>query len=303
MGEHVIGRMRQTDFERLKYQPGKDYCSCGYCSIFTGKRECGLSNGVQDWELVDDPDAKCCGGLCNKQPVCVRPDPLSCTIGLGPNKENPLLEATWDGTAPNLKCTFDLDKIVTKDQVDKFKAKFGLNNDVEAHYCTQKVTTCPDGERECSRIFSTGEGSTECRTWFDAQPSEAKDAIMHNYCIRHNTSDCRCVNRSIADSYRAMKGAKSINDGCWFIPCANPSKHFVPSHLVKPTCPDKICQQLFDFMNVEKINISDVKNDINCDFSGSSGSGPTPVPSNHLNILIGVGLVMVGVLVLLVKRR
>jgi len=272
MGEHVIGRTVQTN-RKLRYQPGADVCSCFKCSIFTSERPCFKTNGISDWE-IEDSDKSCCGGLCRPQPVCVHPDRDECFIGLDENNQNPLINIEWDRNAPNLKCVYNLDRVNTRAQVQAFTDKFGMNNDIEARYCTQRVKTCPDGLKDCSRLISTGEGGDECRKWFQKQNDNVKDSTIQNYCLRHDTEDCKCVNRAMKDSYRNMKGAKGINDGCWYIPCANPSRYLVPSHLKNPKCPENMCNVLFDFIKTGNVSFNDVKTDVNCTFK----TPPTPSP-------------------------
>lgn len=304
MSNQVMTKTTQKEFQRLKYQPGKDYCACGVCSIFTNVRDCDEPNGIKDFKLVGDPDSSCCGGLCQTQPVCSRADPLTCSIGLGINGENPLIKYGWDKTAPNLSCSFDLDKINTRDQIVSFNNKFGMNNDVEAHYCTQKVTTCRPGIKECSRIFSVGEGSTECAKWFGQLSSDLKDVTMNSYCRQHNTQECKCVNRFDEKTYKAMKGYKSFNDGCWYAPCVDEEKNFIPEHLRNPTCPDKICQQLYEFINDQNITIDNVKDDISCDFT----SQQTLLPNTNSFVLNKwvvpvVVLMVVGVVIFFMIRK
>ena len=272
MGEHVIGRTVQTN-RKLKYQPGADVCNCFKCSIFTSERPCFKTDDISDWS-IDDPDRTCCGGFCRPQPVCVHPDRNECFIGLDEHNQTPLISVGWDQNAPKLKCVYNLDRINTRAQVQAFTDKFGMNNDIEARYCTQKVSTCPEGLQECSRLISTGEGGDECRKWFQEQNVHVRDSTIQNYCLRHDTEDCKCVNRATKDTYQSMKGAKGINDGCWYIPCANPSRYLVPSHLQNPECPKNMCNVLFDFIKTGNVAFNDVKNDVNCTFV----TPPAPPP-------------------------
>lgn len=279
MGEHIVGRLVQTN-KQHQYQPGKDVCSCFHCSIFTDERPCNFTNGVKDWQLLESQEDKnnfnsaCCAGLCRHQPVCVHPDRQECSIGLGANKEDPLISYGWDNTAPNLKCIYNLDNINTRSQVLNFKDKFGMSDDVEMRYCTQKVATCPDNMNYCSRLKSTGEGGDECRKWLESQPKNVQDATIQNYCLRNNTEDCKCVNRSKNDAYVSAKGSYVFSDGCWYIPCANKSgQYLVPSNLINPDCPDNVCTQVYDFVKTGNISIDNVKNDIMCDFSSQKTPG------------------------------
>jgi len=275
MTNQTIGRTTQTEFNRLKYQPGEYYCRCGLCSIFTEQRDCNRPKGIRDYELFNDPASSCCGGLCVRQPVCSRADPLVCSIGLTEKGENPLISYGWDRVAPNVQCVFDVDKIRTRQQLENYNNKFGLNPDVEASYCTHKVETCPPGIKECSRLFSVGEGATECNIWFNNLSADNKDAIMNDYCRKHNTAECKCINRFDEKTYKAMKGYKSFNDACWYAPCLDGTKNFISQHLVNPTCPDKICQQLYEFINDKNISVDNIKQDIACDFSSFSNNSET----------------------------
>lgn len=292
MGEHIIGRLDQKNRKNL-YEPGGDVCTCGYCSAFTGRRSCEKTNNISDWEIDSRP---CCGGICQSQPLCVHPDRDECFIGNDENKASPLLSYQWDGRAPRLKCTYDLNKISTRNQVQNFTDKFGLNNDVMAKFCTQKVTTCPFGLKECSRLKSTTSEGDECRQWFEAQSSHVQDAAIQSYCLKNNTPDCDCVNRFQSSVYNALKGAHIINDGCWYTPCTTRAKNLIPSQLLNPTCPDKMCQQIYDIVNAGNVTIKDVENVINCDFSGYNPPPSPPTATSFFSspwIMLALGVFLI----------
>lgn len=283
MTEQIIGRKYQG-IQSPSYRPGK--CSCGSCSVFTDRVPCGFTKGIRDWQIKTDT---CCGGFCTSQPRCTTPSKTECEIGNNNTNQNPLIKYEWDQRAPKLKCTFDIKKINTKPQILKFVDEFGENDSLYSQYCTQKVSTCPQNMSECSRIKSIGDGGDMCRQWFEAQPSHVKDSTIQNYCLRHNTEDCKCVNRINDSSYRAMKGAHVINDGCWYTACANTAKHLIPSHLKNPSCPDKLCQIIFDIMKTGNVTIENVQNDIVCQFDNPpnppNGNGDTENPSNITDVL------------------
>lgn len=302
MGEHIIGRLVQTS-QKNKYQPGE--CDCFYCSAFTERVDCQTTENIQDWQIGVD---SCCGGFCTSQPVCAQPDRDECEIGRSSADQDPLISVGWDREAPNLKCTYDINNIDTRAQVLAFKDKFGENNDIEAKYCTQKVSDCPDGMSECSRLRSIGEGGNECRVWFESQEPNIKDATMLSYCLQHNTEDCKCVNRANSAAYQAMKAGHSINDGCWYTPCAGAGKFLVPSQLANPTCPDKMCQVLYDIFQDGNVDLENVKNDIVCQFDDSGPVDPTPPapePSfldKYKYQLMGAGILLVLAVVMMARR-
>lgn len=302
MPEHIYGYTTQTT-KNSPYISGE--CSCGSCSAFTHYVGCKEVEGVRDWRIADQ---KCCGQLCTSQDLCVHKDNSMCSIGTDKTGQNPLTHVSWNREAPALKCQFDLAKINTKAQVDNFKDKFGNNSALMSKFCTQKVEECPDKIKGCSRLMSTGDGSDICRAWFQGQSNATKDAMIQSYCIHNNTDDCKCINRANNDVYNAVKPGKIINDGCWFTPCANASKFLVPSNLHNPTCPSNVCDVIYNIVEDRDVDISDITNEVECDFSGhilSPGPGPTPKPgqSTHLYIYLGIGAVVLGVIIFMMTRK
>jgi hypothetical protein len=267
-----------------------------------------MTDNIEDWRIGTD---SCCGGFCTSQPVCAHPDRDECEIGRSSKNQDPLISYGWDRAAPNLKCIYDLNNIDTRAQVLAYKEKFGENKDIEAKYCTQKVSACPEGMSECSRIKSIGEGGNECRAWFESQEANVRDATMMSYCLLHNTEDCKCVNRAANPAYQAMKAGHSINDGCWYTACAGSGKYLVPSQLANPTCPDKMCQVLFDIFQDGNVSIENVKNDIVCQFDDTGPvTGPVKPPvvpeqtflEKYKFELMGAGILLVLVVVMMTRR-
>ena len=274
MGERIIGRLTQKNQSHI-YRPGE--CRCFHCSAFDARVPCRKTNGVTDWEIGSNT---CCGGFCMSQPTCVAPDASECFVGLSSKRKNPLVEFGWDNKAPKLKCVYDLNDIDTREQMLKYETKFGENRDLHLKYCTQKVSECPYGMKACSRLKSIGEGGNDCRRWYESQPTHVQDVAVQNYCLRHDTDDCKCANRSNSETYNALKGSHFINDGCWYSPCANKSgKYLVPSQLINPNCPEKMCQILFDIIKTGNVSMENVKNDITCNFDQMiKPPKPSPVP-------------------------
>lgn len=191
--------------------------------------------------------------------------------------KNPVVDVAWHKKAPSVVCKYKLSDVDTVKQVNKFVDKFGINNAIMREFCSKKVDKCPN-EGSCSRLRSNTAGAELCRIWYAHQPAAEKDSFMQNYCNTANTYDCKCVNRSLDPIYDAIKPGKVINDGCWFTPCANQSKFYVPSQLLNPTCPDNVCDIIYNFINDHRINIDDVKNEINCTFNPKPAPKPAPKP-------------------------
>jgi hypothetical protein len=171
------------------------------------------------------------------------------------------------------------------EQIDNFKQKFGTTGDynsILANYCQQSSDTCiidPDtGAKmtKCSRLKSTGKDGELCRGWFNQQAKNIQDTVVQNYCAINNTPDCKCVNRSLNDVYKTLKPGKIINDGCWFLPCANPQSYLQTTDIESPSCPDNFCDVIYNIIKDRDVKIDDVKNDVNCVFKPDPT--PTPVP-------------------------
>lgn len=248
-------------------------CDCFQCGPTTDRLECNLTDGVKDWNYADE---KCCQAplvTCPPRKKCSKPNPAECDIGFDSHKRDPLTRVTWNGSSPNLRCVYDIDKINTLEQIDNFKQKFSNSGDynaVLANYCKQSSDTCfidPETGKnmpKCSRLKSTGRDGELCRGWFNQQSKAVQDTVVQNYCAVNNTPDCKCVNRAQNDVYRSLKVGKVINDGCWFTPCANPQSYLQTTEVENPTCPSNFCDVIYNIIKDRDVTIDNIKNDVNC---------------------------------------
>ena len=266
---------------KKSYDTGQP-CNCGTCTAFTTNRQCGQTDGMDDWNYGHEV---CCF-TCPVKKQCTKPDSIECNIGTDSHKRDPLSRVTWNGRGPNLKCVFDVNKINTIDQIDNFKQKFGTRGDynaIIANYCQQSSDTCvidPETGKnmpKCSRLKSTGKDGELCRGWFNQQAKGVQDTVIQNYCAVNNTPDCKCVNRAQNDVYRSLKVGKVINDGCWFTPCANPQSYLQTTDVENPTCPSNFCDVIYNIIKDRDVTIDNLKNDVNCVFKVEPPK-PTPVP-------------------------
>lgn len=272
MGEQIVARKIQTSTAN-SYIPG--HCACGPCVAGNPVPDCNLTGGVNDWTEWWNT---CCGGFCPKQRSCVPIDRSECSIGLDSQGRDPLVSITWDGSAPNLKCVYDIGNVDKKEQLMAFERIFGKSDAITGAYCGQPVPTCAEGLTSCSRYKSVGEGGDLCREWYANLKSDyLRDAVAQNYCFRHDTDDCKCVNRTLTEEYKNLKRGNPINDKCWFVPCANPSRYFVPSDLTNGTCPENVCEIIFNIYKDRDVTIYD--NDIVCNFN------PTPAGQDFINFI------------------
>jgi Pox virus entry-fusion-complex G9/A16 len=230
-----------------------------------------MRNGVSDLRIGDVS----CGifGECPYQSMCVAPDRLECFIGLDSKGRDPLNSIQWDGRAPNLKCTFDLDKIDRADQLAVYMEKFNAqhSNTLLSAFCTKQISgPCPKGlESGCSKLLATNENGRVCRQWLSSLPRDTQDATMRDYCLRNDTNDCKCINRTTDPEYDRVKELNNyFTDNCWYKPCANSENiYLVPNRLSENTCAVNVCQQIIDAHAKGTIEISGNVNNINCNFA------------------------------------
>jgi hypothetical protein len=303
----IEGKMKASGYNSYYAAPWDEYCVCGRCSAWTPQVPCTIRGGVTDPQIGWQT---CCGGFCKQQKICGAPLSSDCNIGRSSKGENPVINIVWNEAPPNITCIYDLNKIDTVSQAISFHNKFGSNNDVLNKICFQKVNKCGNSETECSRIKSVADGSNLCKLWFENQPMPNQNALMQDYCIKNKTRECDCVLRSDNKTYTLMKGMHVYNDGCWFLPCADSSKFFVPGDLQHPVCPSNICQTVIDVANANNVDIDNIKSDINCQF------GPAPGPNiwdqiieyiKKHKILVGISVIFVVtavvVLIALLSRK
>ena len=234
---------------------------------------------------------------------CRREDadpPLSeCDIGNNSANLSPLVAVqhhNFRDFANVFECIYDRNLIDRIDQSDEAIKKFGADNSLTRAFCASETKTCPpEMKTGCSRFFSTGKDGDYCRALYNEYTPSQRDAIIADYCLRHNTADCKCANRAANFNYGKLKQGNPFSDVCWYIPCANKSRFLVPSEFTgNPTCPLNVCQIVYDISQAHNVDIDHVKNEISCDFSGS-GFKPKPLNANmyYIAMILSVTLLIV----------
>lgn len=141
---------------------------------------------------------------------------------------------------------------------------------------------CVGNVEKCSPIFSVSEIGDYCRGQYSRLSDGDRDTVSENYCYRHpNVNECKCIMRSSNEDYKKLKIGNPFSDSCWYIPCSNRFQYFVPSAFdVITKCPQNICQIVYDISKVHGVDLNNIKNDINCDFSnGGVIPDPTSLPN------------------------
>ncbi len=113
--------------------------------------------------------------------------------------------------------------------------------------CTSQNTSCPidifTGEpmSTCSNFISTDHNGTICRRWVQENPNLADDAKLE-YCRNNDSPECECINRNNNPIYREITRVEpALDDSCWHLPCANPSKWLVMSDMLNQPCQEDTC--------------------------------------------------------------
>jgi len=161
-------------------------------------------------------------------------------------------------------------KLLGSDDDDLKRIGSGMND----WFCKQIVTSnCdidPDTQepsKRCTRLFSQHEEGDYCRTWYQNKLSQSeKDSYMSNICTNNpRLTECRCLRRGDDKEYKATIKVNPINDACFFGPCKDSGRFFVPSDLLRPECNATICQNNIIIDSAGRdINIGENKYKISC---------------------------------------
>lgn len=309
-------------------------CYAGECSAFTNYDHCwdGAAAQMKDANgTVYNPEGKdytayfenC---FCSTKPICSRPNVKSCFLGKSSNGEEPTYRADWSSKEdPSshekdqkhlLKCTYDITKIDTADQVFKYRQLFGNYKDNDPEYdrimrkfCTSQSDNCPLDpttgleSKKCSLVTSSSNdpGSQLCKVWYDKLNSGNKDSFIDLICNGKDTADnveCKCVNRANYESYKELlqvtdsvkdtdiSGSGAIiPDSCWYLPCK--SNH--PAFLRKsgddnPKCPSNFCQAIYNVQGTGgNVTIANNQSYMSCPIKDSDDNtehvpDPEPLP-------------------------
>ncbi len=286
---------------RINYLP-----SSQSCAPFQSHADCDKSPNSKGGESYDWNYGwnSCCSGFCPSKRECAKPDPKECDIGNDILDRDPFLKIEWDVNAPNYRCTYDLHKINTSEQINLFVAKNGKNksyDEIMTSFCEIPSHICPidpgDGSlnddkkgkemEKCSRLISLDDEGTRCRAWAATQDNKTIDNIKEEYCLHNpNSPDCRCINRSSNSLYDEAKKNNPFPDGCWYKPCST-SVYLKTSDILSDEkhCPKEMCQVIYNVNQNNDVVIKDNTNNIKCDFTKfipptppTPGPGPTPGP-------------------------
>jgi hypothetical protein len=221
----------------------------------------------------------------------------SCDIGKTKDGKNPVIAIQQ--LDDHVQCVYDPMLITTLDQATNSIALYGPNvsdNPILKSFCQSPSEYCPIDSKSCSRVFSTDDREIDlCAKAYNNLSRLEKDSWMTDYCSRWNTQDCICFNRNDDPIYKKLKLNNPYLDSCWYIPCKDGGRGFIPSDVdladADPThhheCPSNICQVIYDISQARSVDVEDNKTIIQC---GSSSS--TPQITWVYSILLALGFLL-----------
>lgn len=162
---------------------------------------------------------------------------------------------------------------------------------------------CMDNSKTCSPLFSKSLIGNYCRDEYSKLNASGRDTVMQDYCIRHPDSDeCKCVSRSSEPNYVRLKVGNPYSDACWYTPCTNRFQYFIPSEFEREIqCPQNVCQLVYNISDTRDVDVSKIKNDINCDFS-TQGGIPTITTTPSWIYISAIVIFALYILVYLFKK-
>jgi len=166
-------------------------------------------------------------------------------------------------------------------QLEQFKKLlvYFIANVLTDEQCSSNPSTGQPRKGKCSHLSSFSDDSQLLIKWHATLLSDAeRNIIAKIICNKYSgLPECACINRSSNDIYKETKGTvEQVNDCCWWKPCANSDKFFIPTTEQCNTstlnsCPSTLCQSFFQNIGGGTIKENDIKNYINCSGAGSGG--------------------------------
>ena len=222
----------------------------------TGPGKLGVNINRLDTERVFSTRMGSITGICDIANVASFDDPTNCQYVFNDLKAVDALTA--------------FKNTVTQDVYDR------LMHDMVMTPCSD----CPDGNKFCSYLKGTSALANHIQTWFGKQPPGEQDIMMGAICNKHtDMPECKCLNRQLDPDYMKWVNRLPMSDSCWYIACKNTVQNLVTNVLQRPTCPQNVCQVIYDIHDVTgSVEFSQNTNLITCT-GAPPGPNPNPTPT------------------------
>lgn len=297
MSNQIILFKRQES--RKNIYIGHDCASLTECFLTV---PCKLRNDVRD-PIVSR--RKC--AFCPDQFYCLEPDrETEAFIGLSSRGVDPLISFGWDMEPPNLICIYDADHIDTDSQLNNLHKLFSLDqyNHAMRSLCTNKRgSKCNDEKKTCSLFKSLDNIGSRCQEWLDTV--ESKDSIRREYCLRFDTDDCSCINRTKRKDFNELKNGMDAttiaSSKCWYKPCED-NDNLLLDIEQKNTCNPNICQNIINAHANGNINIANNTSSISCNFTKQqiASYGTTTTPTSTIELYVITALIIISLAIVIV---
>lgn len=267
-------------------------CSAFNCSIGTTWTDCTSLRAAPKIDATGqtyNPDGKdftdhyeTCAFTCPSKPICGSLNLPECFLGKSSQGIEPTYRADW-GPLRMIKCTYDLDKIDTLDQIFKYRELYNPQPgdqswfDIMSKFCAAQSTNCykdpTTGEtiKSCSMVTNnmSDRGSMLCKNWYQQLPGPMRDAFIQYICTLYpNNPECKCELRAYNETFQKLSKyfSSAVEDACVWVPCKGSSPAFlVNSRDSNPKCPTTLCQVIYDVHDVQgNVEIKNNQNWLAC---------------------------------------
>jgi hypothetical protein len=272
-------------------------CDAGHCSLWTEKGECGSNQMYWD-------NMSCAGGFCTGQDICSYANIQDCPT-YSKAKASSVTIKNPDKSDNIIKCKYNSYDFRDYNSVLEYVNQNGYDNtwmniimpDFAAQTAdvnplwddlgTDKKGNDPAGKPIVSRFFSVSSDGDMCREWMN-QVDGSKDGVliaqldttMDNWCAKYPwVPECSCLQRAAPkpdgdEDYKALKlGIQGENDGCWYIPCVDTTRHLVHYKERHPSDCSGTCTNIVAIVDSENVDIGDLQQNMTCDITNNEGNG------------------------------
>jgi hypothetical protein len=122
----------------------------------------------------------------------------------------------------------------------------------------------------------------ECKLFYKSLMTSEQDEIIQEVCRKNpSLKECKCYHRHDEKDYQTWEHAvpNSRDAQCWYQPCTDSSRYFIPSELRSTkNCPTINCQNILLTGDEAKVWNNTVQQSVHCVFPSDS---PPSNPSDH----------------------
>jgi len=141
-------------------------------------------------------------------------------------------------------------------------------------------------EKDSSRFFDTSnsEYHRQCQLFYEELTPFQQNEVMQEVCRLSKQKECKCVHRHDEKDYQLWEHAvpNSRDAQCWYQPCTDSSRYFIPSSLRSTeNCPKYSCQNIVLAGDHGKNENNRVQQTVQCSFDNNDNNdnnNTTPPP-------------------------